>query len=1600
MSNLPLDVQEDKKYSPFYKWVKRLVWAWVIMVAFLFLLLQFSSIQTYLSSKLADYISKETNTIITAKKLKISPFDGIVLQELSIMESEKDTLAHIGALNISLRKNLFFLFSNELNMDYLGIKKININIVTEEGASESNLAQFLKKLSGKPKKSSSGNIFLLDVKEIDLSDIHIQIINKNKGTHQQIALAGGAIDIEYLDFECSDFVIKSVVLDRPRYQNHVFQDECKIEDELTINQVSDENLNLDKVFPTLHLSELVIRNGYFGTSNALLVPDPNFKDYLDYSNFYFQDINVLINNLSVQSNNQISANIETLSASDNTGFVVDNIKADTVLITPTAMELRSFAVEMGNTKIRDRLKFSFLDYNAFKTFAYDVVINADLKDSQVQLSDLAHFVRGISKVPVIKANQNETIYLSGRYFGKVNNLAGRDIDISMGDKLSLAGSFNARDLLDADNTVLNIKLDRFNTSMRKLKMIVPNFNPPQNFFKLGSINFAGRFDGYLEDFVAYGKMYTDVGAAELDMRLDIKEGANNANYSGVLNLSNFNLGKWSDNSDFGLVNFNSKVENGRGLTLKTVKADLEASVKSLTFKKYPYKNIILDGVIDQNTFAGILKSDDENIDFVFDGTLEYLNKQAFLQFKSTINNLDLKALNLSKSTNTFKADLDVNIVGSNINDFIGNLNINNLVMSIKDTTYQINQVSLVSRDLAVGGKELMINSDLGLISVNGLYDLPSVVNSVKQMLSKNYPQIAKLQKNPSNTPMIKQKFDFSLQLKDSKNFLSLIGLHESYFTSANIKGRVDTDKNELSLASDIPFLKILNNTLKKINLFVTSNDKKGNISIHVDSTFAIGKKFNPIDIQTNIIKDTLDFELVTEKLIDSLENFDIKGRIIPYLKGYKFSLEENLMVLLGTKWKIQQNNQAIFGDQYLNFDNFILSDGYRNIEVNDINDHRGINVEIANFDLNLINAITKYKKLQFEGGTSISARVFDVFNKEKDISAYINVPKFMINEESFGSVYIDISKPSGKPFNVNANIGEFLAINGSYDDKLKMVDSKVKLRQAPMKIIGFLLKDGIRNTQGGINADITFGGPTSDLKVEGTGSIHKGQTTLIYTGSTYYFDNQKLKLTNTEIDLDGAIITDMNGNQGVIRGGLKHKLFSKFGVDATLSGDNVVGLNTTKEDNVSYYGYGIGQLSAEFTGPFEKVDMKITAVTAPGTKLFIPVNTSQTSLSQSFIKFVKRDTTQIKVAQKTKGLEGIEIQMTLTITPDAEVSLIFDESKGDVIKGKGRGNMKIDITRKGDFEIFGDYEIESGQYLFTAPLILVAKPFVVERGGRIVWTGDPINATLDITAKYRTRTSVEPFISEYISGISQDQANLASQNTEVDVNLNLGGSLFKPEVKFGLGFPNLTGDIANFAANKLRLLQTNEQELNGQVLGLIVFNSFIQSNRIADVFGASGIQSASINTLSEFLSSQLSMYITNVLNSIVGDKSIISGVDFDVNVRNNNFGVSSGFLPDEIGIKNTIVFKNERLSLDVGGNYVFQFQGQQINQVLPDFALEFILTDDRKLKVRLYGKYDIDITTTGLREKYGVGVAYRTEFGSMMDFEKMIQKAAKDVLVE
>ncbi len=1579
-------------------WLRRVLWSLAFLVVAIFILLQLSVVQTFLISKLTRYIADKTNTEISARRIKISPFDGIILQDFVLFDEERDTLASIGGLNISLRKNLFSLFSNQLDLSYLGIKDLHMHVITREHDTKSNIQQFLDKLTGNSRSNEDAATLLLNVKEIELSDIHITFRDENMGKESIISLKGGALDIDLLDIECKTFAINQIVLDHPRFESIIFREECKITDELLVDQVKQDEVSIDNGQPlSLILKELVIRNGYVGMANHLLPKIAKEHRYLDFNNFYYENINLLLTDVRMLDKDWF-AKLNTLSAQDNTGFTIHNIKADTILIQPTSAELRSYHVELGNTHIQDNIKLSYSDFSAFSDFARAVNINAEFKNSTILIEDLTHYVRSLDSNPFVRNNAKEIISISGKYNGRINNLGGRDVHIMLGDKMEIKGSFNTRDLLDPDNAVLNIKLDKFTTSMKKLKRIVPAFDPPANFYKLGNIHFVGRFDGFLEDFVAYGMLRSDIGAAKMDMKLDMTDKLKK--FSGKLNLNNFNMGIWSDNPDLGMVNFESKIEKGQGFTLNTVQAELSASIQSLEYMKYDYRSVVLDGKIEKNTFSGSLKSEDPNFNFVFDGNLEYVNDKAFLDFKSNISNIDLHALHLTDKPMSFKADeMDINLSGSNINDFLGVLNTKGVELRYQDSLYLLNTLKVTSKEMITNGTELLVESDLGSFNIAGSYDLPNVVRSVKKVIYSNYSQLTKPWKEDIDKLQADQSFDFNINLNNSKNFMSLLGLRGSYFTKLVLKGKLDTYKNEMTVAADIPFFTLEKEHFKNIQIFVNSDKKAGNILIHVDSTYALNKKFNPVDIETNIINDTLSFSIATEKIIDTLENLDIRGVLTTIPKGYRLAMKENLFVFLGKEWSLNDNNLIEFGKEYIKLDDVVLSDGLRSIELNDINNQRGVGLELINFDLNLVNAITGYKNLQFGGLTTVSVKVNDVFIEDKDVSAYISTQELYLNGDHYGAIYIDVSKTKKNPFKVTANIGDFIGLIGTYDDRNSIVDFRVKLREAPLKIIGYLLKDGIKNTKGLIDADITFGGPVSDLKLNGDGVVNQGQTTIIFTGGTYFFDKQKIKITNTAISLDGATITDIHGNSGTIRGGLFHDLFRHFGVDATLSGQNVVALNTTKADNPRYYGYCIGQINADFKGSFEQVDIKISAVTAAGTKLFIPIENTQSSLDQSFIKFVKRDSTHVALSKQDQLPGGIDVEMSITVTPDAELSLIFDEEKGDIIKGRGRGNLKINITRRGDFEVFGDYEIESGQYLFTAPLIPVAKPFIIERGGRIVWTGDLVNATLDIVGKYRTRTAMEPFISEYLVGNLDPQINLARQNTEVDVELFLGGRLFNPEIKFGLSFPNLTGELAGYAENKLKILQGNDQELNGQVLGLIVFNSFIQSNRVSDIFGTSGIQSAGINTLSDFLSSQLSMYITNMINTMVGEGSVISGVDFGVNFKNNNFGVvNSGFAPDEITVRNTIVFKNDRLSLDVGGNYVLQFQGTEINQVLPDFALEFRLTKDRRLKVRLYGKYDIDITTTGLREKYGLGVAYRTEFGSMTKFEDAIQQAVQHTI--
>jgi TamB, inner membrane protein subunit of TAM complex len=389
------------------------------------------------------------------------------------------------------------------------------------------------------------------------------------------------------------------------------------------------------------------------------------------------------------------------------------------------------------------------------------------------------------------------------------------------------------------------------------------------------------------------------------------------------------------------------------------------------------------------------------------------------------------------------------------------------------------------------------------------------------------------------------------------------------------------------------------------------------------------------------------------------------------------------------------------------------------------------------------------------------------------------------------------------------------------------------------------------------------------------------------------------------------------------------------------------------------------------------------AITGKGTNLSIPVSYTQDAEAVTFVKF--RDKKQPTLPQNNDSyLDGLGFEMNLQLTEDAETQIVFDERAGDVIKGRGSGLIRFDVPISGDFKMLGDYKFSEGKYLFTIRqnLINVDKPFNIRRGGTLTWTnGDPFGAQMDITADYKgLRTAPYNLISENILPNSQEEQS-AKQSTNVDLMMHMTGALLKPDIAFDVRFPQLAGNLKSYTDNRLNILQQDPAELNRQVFGLIVLGGFLPAgNTLSNNFVGNTVN----NTLSGVFSNQASNYINSWLNDVIKDKGVINSVNLDINTQLNVLSSSSTVLVNEVQIKPRFNLFDNRLSLDTG--FVGGEDQNAQTYISNDFAVEYIITEDRHIRVRAYNRAIQEID--GQRKRTGVGLTWRKEFDKWSDLRK------------
>ncbi|MBQ5634820.1 MAG: translocation/assembly module TamB domain-containing protein, partial [Alistipes sp.] len=387
----------------------------------------------------------------------------------------------------------------------------------------------------------------------------------------------------------------------------------------------------------------------------------------------------------------------------------------------------------------------------------------------------------------------------------------------------------------------------------------------------------------------------------------------------------------------------------------------------------------------------------------------------------------------------------------------------------------------------------------------------------------------------------------------------------------------------------------------------------------------------------------------------------------------------------------------------------------------------------------------------------------------------------------------------------------------------------------------------------------------------------------------------------------------------------------------------------------------------------------IVASSEDNSRFYMPLSDKSNISSADFVTFVNPssvDTTSYLVRkklmferrqrQRTAAGGGMDITMALDVRPNAEVQLVIDPTVGDIIKGRGDGLLNLRINPTADiFEMYGDYTIEEGSYLFTLQNI-VNKKFVIERGSTIQWTGEPLDATLNIDAIYKLKASLQPLLDGYIS---QDSHSIPTRAVPVECVIHLTDRLTRPTVTFDVLVPSVDPNIQSIITNVLSTPERRSQ----QFLYLLVANSFISDNTAtASTYGASTAAATGF----ELLSNQLSNWLATENSNIV------------LRYRPR----TEQMMSDEVDFGFSQALLNNRVLIEVEGNYLVD--RSQVVNAASSFTGEAYVTwlIDKAGTLRLKGfTHTIDRfdENQGLQET-GIGIYYKEDFDNAADLRRRV----------
>jgi hypothetical protein len=1285
---------------------------------------------------------------------------------------------------------------------------------------------------------------------------------------------------------------------------------------------------------------------------------------MNYRNIRASGVNARFSDIHAHGDT-LHANLEYLSLREKSGFILKSMSADVELSSRSA-EFKKLRVLTPQSEVNTYLLFTYRDPADLEEFVDSVGLKAVFSPSVVEMADIAYFAGAL------KGMQKKLNLKGGTVNGKINNLKGKDID----------------------KTYIVFKAKEVNTNKHDLEeMPIPPFDKgtrlrlPDNFAMLGGIHFHGTWEGFFSEFVAYGEFRTAIGSISSDISLRTNSDKK-ISYSGKLAVKDFNVGRFFSIPGIGKLSMTGDLVGSDISNANSVISLKNGVAQYLQLNDYTYKNIKFDGDFSRKELKGGLSVEDENINLRYNGLIDFKGKKPVFDFSAQVANANLTALhfyNASKPA-VLSARLDVNVAGDNIDNLLGTMRFSQIEFIKDKNKVVLPELTIASHENAEG-KVIALNSDFVEAAVSGRFTLMDLNVYMRKMLSEYLPAYfnESPDKGKKKKAMTPEDFEFHVVLKNTAMISTLFFPDFTAAKNTRISGSVNSGSGKLKLDASSKVLGIYGRRFNDWSLHA-DNTKPGELELSMLSSRILFNDSVGIDhfaVYTIEQKDSIRLQIGWQNnTAKQYSGSIVAGVRIGGPRSMTLGIQKAEVFIEDSLWRQNGGNKVSFDSSRIGFENFGFTNKLQTFSLNgviskDKNDF--LDVLIKHLNLANINAVAG-------GGLNLKG----MLDSKTTLSSLYQNPVFTSSSTFSGLMVNNDSIGNGQLESVWDSRKEAIYLHGSFEHALlpevlfsgyyypthetDNLDFQLSVNQLNLSIFKPYVKDYCRNFEGHFSGNLTLKGTLKQPAFFGTITVDGDKITFNYLNTNYTFKGQVITLDEKSFVMSDFVILDEYGNKATVKNGrLEHDHFRNFVLNYPIETNKFMCLNTTEADNPDYYGTAFASGPVLISGTVDNLNIDANVKTerindkrnnrVKYTNIFIPLENTQEVSKNNFISFVKKDSSKTKTTYKV-DMNGLSVNFNLEVTPDANVQMIFDQKVGDVIKAKGSGNIQMQVNTLGKFSMYGDYSIESGEYLFTLKN-LINKKFKIDRGGTISWSGDPKDATINLRAVYQVRASLKPVV----------QTDTSGRRYPVNCIMGLSGNLLQPNINFEIDVPT----VDETTQQEVKRTVNNEQEVNRQVLALLVLNNFVPPLGFeAQNSGASAVNT----TTSELLSNQLSNWLSQISN------------DFDLRVKYRPGDLVNR---EEMELALSTQVLNDRLTVDgsvmSGGNNP---RSSNTASVVGDVNVEYKLTKNGKLRMKAYNKTN-DNTVLNADAPYsqGLGLAYKEEFNSLDELVKRYREKMK-----